>query len=136
MAQGYCRKYMTEDHICVKKKYLYVLRPVLACEWIERDFGPVPTEFVKLVDRLVPDPVLKTAIDDLLSRKKAGREMDHSPKIPVISDFVDRELDRLTSVHVHEPLIKKPDKLDAVFRQALQLVFYSESSSILQKSFG
>lgn len=34
------------------KKYFYVLRPVLACRWIERGLGAVPMELPILVERL------------------------------------------------------------------------------------
>ena len=34
------------------------LRPVLACLWIERGLGVVPTEFYKLVDAVVTDTEL------------------------------------------------------------------------------
>ncbi len=50
MAQGNYRDYLQGDTVWLKK-YLYVLRPVLACLWIERGYGVVPIEFHKLVER-------------------------------------------------------------------------------------
>ena len=71
----------------VTKRYLYALRPLLAIRWIEAGKGVVPTEFDCLVDALVPTGNLRSAIGDLLERKKAGLERDRGPKIRVIHEF-------------------------------------------------
>ena len=52
MAEGNLRDYLRNENVWIKK-YFYVLRPVLACNWIENNLGPVPTEFEKLVNTLV-----------------------------------------------------------------------------------
>ena len=114
MAQGNSRQYLQGDVVWVKK-YFYVLRPVLACLWIERGFGVVPTEFRILVDRLVADPALRAAIDDLLARKRAGQELDQGPRIPRVSDFVDFELARLAAAHGETPETRDPAALDELF---------------------
>ncbi|EIC22494.1 nucleotidyltransferase domain-containing protein [Thiorhodovibrio frisius] len=49
------------------KKYLYVLRPLLATLWIERGLGLVPMRFVTLVEALIDDQDLRAAIDQLLA---------------------------------------------------------------------
>jgi hypothetical protein len=58
MAENNFRQYLKGQEVWVKK-YFYVLRPVLACIWIERGYGVVPMEFGKLVDRIVDDQALK-----------------------------------------------------------------------------
>jgi predicted nucleotidyltransferase len=66
MAEGNYRQYLKGDRVWIKK-YFYVLRPILACNWIEQDLGPVPTEFSKLVDKVVEDDklsVLRKIISD------------------------------------------------------------------------
>lgn len=50
------------------KKYLYVLRPILACQWIKNNKSIVPTEFIKLVDASLPEE-LKTCVMKLLELK-------------------------------------------------------------------
>ena len=50
--EGNFREYLRGDVVWVKK-YFYVLRPVLAIQWLEANLGPVPTEFGILVDRVV-----------------------------------------------------------------------------------
>ncbi|MBN2448988.1 MAG: nucleotidyltransferase domain-containing protein, partial [Lentisphaeria bacterium] len=118
MARGNSRQYLQGDVVWVKK-YFYVLRPVLACLWIERGFGVVPTEFRILVNRLVGDPTLRAAIDDLLARKRAGQELDQGPRLPRVSDFLDRELSRLAAVHAESPETRDPAALDGLFLDLL-----------------
>lgn len=118
MAQGNSRQYLQGEVVWVKK-YFYVLRPVLACLWIERGFGVVPTEFGILVDRLVTDPALSRAIDELLRRKRAGMELDQGPRIPEISDFLDRELSRLSTVHQEPAETRAPAALDTLLLELL-----------------
>ena len=103
-----------------RKKYLYVVRPLLAVQWLERGKGIVPTEFSTLVRELVREPELGEALDELVARKMAGREVDEGPKIEPISRFVDAELAR------HEPGLSiesrpaaEAEDLDALFHRAL-----------------
>src|SRR5438046_2046484 len=84
----YIRPHLRGDTVW-RKKYFYVLRPLLAMRWIDQELGPVPIEFQKLVEATVHDPRLRTALDDLISAKRAGAELDHGPRIPVIGDFIE-----------------------------------------------
>lgn len=123
MAERNFREYLKGDVVWVKK-YFYVLRPILACKWIEAGYGVVPMEFEKLVNRTVESEELKSAISELLWRKMSGQELDRGPRLPIISEFVETELEGLGS--------KKPDgggfkpdteKLDELFRSALEEVW-------------
>jgi uncharacterized protein len=118
MAQGNHREYLQGDRVWTKK-YFYVLRPVLACLWIERGLGVVPTEFSTLVDRLVDNGELRNAIDKLLNLKRRGRELDRGRRIPEISDFLDRELARLSAENEFPPVTKDPNVLDQLFIKTL-----------------
>jgi uncharacterized protein len=118
MAQGNYRQYLHGDTVRLKK-YFYALRPVLGCLWIERDMGVVPTEFGILVDRLVTDDKLREAIERLLEKKKAGHELDQGKRIPEISEFLDRELSRLSAENQEQPRTKDPKLLDALFIELL-----------------
>jgi predicted nucleotidyltransferase len=77
------------------KKYLYVLRPLLACLWIEQQRGPVPMRFQDLVDALVTENALKAAIDELLAIKRRALESEHGAAMPVINQFLEFHLERL-----------------------------------------
>jgi len=118
MAQGNNRDYLQGDVVWLKK-YLYVLRPVLACLWIERGYGVVPIEFAALIGRVLDDGKLKTAVQDLVRRKKEGDELARGPRIPVISDFVERELARLSERPAPPAARPSSDDLDRVFRRCL-----------------
>ncbi|RCK09674.1 hypothetical protein DT075_38055 [Bacillus licheniformis] len=60
---------MTREEVKIKK-YFYVLRPILACQWIESRRTVPPIEFQVLLDELTEDGPLKTEIHQLLERKK------------------------------------------------------------------
>lgn len=76
------------------KKYLYVLRPLLACLWIERQLGPVPMRFQDLVDITVTDNELKTAIAELLVIKRRASEAELGAAMPTINWFIESHLER------------------------------------------
>jgi len=118
MAQGNYRDYLQGDTVWLKK-YLYVLRPVLACLWIERGCGVVPIEFHKLVERVIDDADVKAAVEDLIRRKKSGEELDRGPHIPEISSFLKQELDRLSQLQAPPSERTSSAALDRVFRECL-----------------
>ncbi len=118
MAQGNYREFLQGDEVWLKK-YFYVLRPVLACLWIERGCGVVPTEFQTLVERILDEGDVKTAIQNLIERKKAGEELDRGPHIPAISSFLSHEVDRLSALQAPPARHASPARLDRVFRECL-----------------
>ncbi len=94
MAKRTYKEHLQKEQVRLKK-YFYVLRPLLAVQWIENDYGVVPTEFYKLVEKLVDDKELLSAIHDLLERKQSGTEKDTYEKITVLNEFIESELNRL-----------------------------------------
>jgi len=121
MAEGNCREYLQGEIVWVKK-YFYVLRPLLAINWIEKESNVVPMEFGTLVDRCVKSAELKEAIEILLERKRRGHELDREPRIPAISDFIDGELERLKTKVIESPSKPDTERLDELFRWALDKV--------------
>ena len=105
-----------------RKKYLYVLRPLLAVIWIDAGMGVVPTEFDRLVLGTVDDADLLREIDELLRAKRAGREVDDGPRFPAIHAFIDQELVR----HHEAPARGAVDRptaegLNELFRDVIDL---------------
>lgn len=95
MARGNYRMYLQGDNVRIKK-YFYVLRPILACEWIRKYGEMPPMTFDKLVSELVPaGSELRLQIEELLARKKAGDELDYEPKLHVLNDYIERQLIQL-----------------------------------------
>lgn len=106
------------------KKYFYALRTLLAVKWIEEGRGIVPMEFEKLVDAIVDSHELRMAIDDLLVRKRSGEELGLEPKIPIINDYIARELERLaTAKHAFASPDADTARLDALFREVLREIW-------------
>lgn len=118
MADGNLREYLKGDEVWTKK-YFYVLRPVLACLWIERGLGVVPTEFYKLVDAVVVDKTLKEEIDRLLAAKKSGEELRKGPRSEVISSFVEQQVSRMNAAGQSPAETRSPAALNRLFVETL-----------------
>jgi predicted nucleotidyltransferase len=101
MAKKNYREHLRGETVRLKK-YLYVLRPLLACLWIEQKHGPVPMRFQDLVDALVTEDRLKNAIADLLVIKRRAMESEHGLAMPAINQFLELHLNRLS--HESPPL--------------------------------
>jgi len=74
------------------KKYLYVLRPLLAARWIREGRGVPPMRFADLVAATSLDAALVAEIDALLEVKMRAGEAATSPRWAGIHDFIEREL--------------------------------------------
>lgn len=118
MAEGNVREYLRGENVW-RKKYLYVLRPLLGCRWIERGLGPVPMEFEDLLSRTVEDAALIAAIHALLIEKPAGAELDRGPFVPEITEFLEVELPRLRGLAKKASSVPDSGKLDVFFRSAI-----------------
>jgi predicted nucleotidyltransferase len=94
MARKNYRGYLRGDSVRLKK-FLYVLRPLLAALWIEQGRGVAPMRFALLVDAIVADAGLRAAIEQLLVAKRAAKESGVGPPQPAIDAFIDAELTRL-----------------------------------------
>jgi predicted nucleotidyltransferase len=119
MAQGNYRDYLQGEIVRVKK-YFYVLRPILACSWIEAGLGAVPMEFRKLLDRVLPEPNVKSEVERLLKLKIEGSELDRGPHIPILNDYIDRMIAKFqTSPIGSERSRTEPEVLDRLFRETI-----------------
>lgn len=61
---------------CDIKRFLYYLRGVLACKWIEQHLSLPPVRFMQLVEATVDDASIREAIQALVEIKKSGVEHD------------------------------------------------------------
>ncbi|MFC4778190.1 nucleotidyltransferase domain-containing protein [Paenibacillus sp. GCM10023252] len=125
MAKGNYREYLQGERVKIKK-YFYVLRPILACGWIERYGTMPPIAFHELLDAMVPDSSeLRPVILELLARKLAGDELDYEPRIHPINDYLEerlsyyeREASRMLTAEG-----TPDDQLDELFRSTLREVW-------------
>ncbi|MBR5653864.1 MAG: nucleotidyltransferase domain-containing protein [Prevotella sp.] len=61
---------------CDMKRFLYYLRGILACKWIESNSTLPPVSFKELLDATIDDEMIKAKVDELLRIKKSGEEHD------------------------------------------------------------
>lgn len=103
------------------KKYLYVLRPVLAVRWIEAGRGLVPTEFGRLLEAGNLEGDVRADVDELLARKTAGGEMAEAPRLEYLHPWLESEMERLNAKQFDlESAQKNAVDLDDVFREVLR----------------
>ena len=113
-------RYLQGDRVRLKK-YLYVLRPVLACRWLEAGYGPVPMAMQTLVDRLLPDGEYRDALQALLDRKRQGDELDYAPRVRVLDKLIEGALTQLEDAPKTQPQPRvEMTALDELFRDTLR----------------
>ncbi|KXH80626.1 nucleotidyltransferase domain-containing protein [Sporosarcina sp. HYO08] len=107
------------------KRYLYALRAVFSCKWIERSNTAPPIDFQELLTEIVPDGLLKNRMKTLLERKMAGDELDYQHKIQVINDYLDHEIMSIEA-YIQTIRVKNENptpRLDELFRATLKEVW-------------
>ncbi|MEQ1822407.1 MAG: nucleotidyltransferase domain-containing protein [Fimbriimonadaceae bacterium] len=115
MAQSNFRTYLQTERVRAKK-YLYVLRPLLAARWVREGKGIPPVLFSSLLEEPL-DAEVRSAIDDLVAQKMAGNELDDLPRNEVLHQFIVAELSNLADLSgVPHRKIETSD-LDALFRE-------------------
>ena len=125
MAKGNFNEFLKDRDRVKIKKYFYVLRPVLACDWIANKKTFPPIEFDRLVDSQVKDGEVRAAIDDLLVRKMAGEELSEEPRIDVLNDMLAEKIKHFSDLVGEVDTVDKPqtETLDELFRGTLSEVW-------------
>ena len=115
MAIGNYKEFILKKDEVILKKYFYILRPVFACEWIEKNQTFPPVQFNKVIDAADPD-LPREQVEDLLQRKKQGKELDKAPKIDDLNKYIERKLDHFSKIVRITPKPKfTMDDLDELF---------------------
>ncbi|MCC6415442.1 MAG: nucleotidyltransferase domain-containing protein [Opitutaceae bacterium] len=123
MARHNYREHMRGETVKLKK-YLYILRPVLACAWLERELGPVPMRLEVMLDTLVTNKSLRAAVEKLLELKRETPELGEGPAIPEISAFITAEMARLQAEPSAWSAASRPvTELDQFFQAELLRLF-------------
>jgi predicted nucleotidyltransferase len=91
MAKKNFRGYLQGEQVRLKK-YLYVLRPLLAVRWVEQGRGAPPMRFADLVAGTVHDAALLQEINYLLAAKMRSDEAEYGPRWPAIHAFIEAQL--------------------------------------------
>lgn len=104
------------------KKYFYVLRPILACKWIEEKKCPPPVLFDELFNTVLEED-MKVAVQDLLAKKVKMSESDKAPKIDVINKYIEEKLTYYKELVDSMSDDRNPDwnPLENIFRNVINL---------------
>ncbi|MDO9401843.1 MAG: nucleotidyltransferase domain-containing protein [Polaromonas sp.] len=105
MARGNYRVYLQGEQVR-SKKYLYVLRPILAAQWTMLKSDAPPMMFESLVVAMVKDPLVLADIHELLREKRAAQEQEVTPRKPRLNAFIESSLDQLAN---YAPPMHNPD---------------------------
>ncbi|MFC4252827.1 nucleotidyltransferase domain-containing protein [Sinimarinibacterium flocculans] len=116
MARKNYREHLSGDSIKLKK-YFYVLRPVLACLWVERGQGIPPMSLTQLLDDLLPSGSMRDDILELRERKMRTPEFGSGEPIPTIQRFLTAQIERLASIAQPEASRADPTTLDRFLRR-------------------
>ncbi len=124
MAKGNHAKYLSGEEVRLKK-YLYVLRPLLACDWIAETATMAPMEFQHLLDRLLPHGDVREAVDRLLKNKMSGGELGTGPRDPVLHAWIDGRLAHYAEKPPTQDAASAADtaRLDGLLRSTLSEVW-------------
>jgi len=106
MAKKNFREHLQAEEVRYKK-YLYVLRPLLAARWIRSQVGVPPMRFAELAQRTLDaarDAALIDEINALLEVKMRAGEAATSPRWPRIHAFIEAEL----AANAAQPVVPLP----------------------------
>ena len=95
MAEGNYREYLKGD-LVKAKKYFYVLRPVLACQWILDRGTPPPILFSELLKTELPVELIDV-VNQLLELKMNSPEIKLIKRISEINEYLDESIPRIKS---------------------------------------
>ena len=95
MAEGNYREYLKGDLVRAKK-YFYVLRPVLACQWILDRGTPPPMLFSELLKAELPVELIDV-VNQLLELKMNSPEIKLIKRISEINEYLDESIPRIKS---------------------------------------
>ena len=120
MAKTNYRAYL-KDGLVKAKKYFYVLRPILACEWIiDKDTAP-PMLFSDLMKAELPENLCEP-VNELLNIKMNSPEVKEIPKVQVINDYVESEIASIAEMltTLKDVPVRDWDDLNRVFLTELE----------------
>ena len=119
MAIGNYKGYILKRDEVILKKYFYILRPLFACEWIEKNQTFPPVQFNKVIDAASADLPRKT-VTNLLQRKKQGQELDKGPKIDELNKYIEHKINHFSEVARTAPKAELTmDDLDELFMNTI-----------------
>lgn len=105
MANNNYQAYLQGTEVKIKK-YFYVIRPLLAAKWIVDTKTQPPMLFSELMAAELPTE-LRATVENLLEMKQNMPEMGLAPKIRVLDDFIDMELEAVKKAADEEETLNR-----------------------------
>ena len=124
MAKGNAREYINDELVRLKK-YLYVIRPLLAIRYILDGDKIPPVLFSDLVNAVCPAEILDE-LNYLLEKKKNTPEVGYGDVLPTLNKFIKDELIKYDADFsgqgrpTHQGDVSINDRLNNIFRYALE----------------
>ena len=120
MAEGNYREYLKGDLVRAKK-YFYVLRPVLACQWILDRGTPPPMLFSELLKAELPVELIDI-VNQLLELKMNSPEVKLIKKISEINEYLDESIPSIKRAVrlLEDSLTPDWNELNQLFLQSLE----------------
>lgn len=127
MASKNYREFLQGENVKLKK-YFYVLRPILACQWLEEKGTLPPVEFDRLLIELSIERSVLNEIEKLLVKKKAGTELDVGLKVQALNQFLEEQIDYYQQYvkGIEKGLGIDIESLNTLFRDILFEVYEKE----------
>lgn len=103
------------------KKYIYALRPLLACKYIEQYETIPPVKFEDLLKQSLPQELVDE-IQTMLEIKAKSDEKDLNPRMPVIHNYIQEEIRRYEQISKEMEDDRSGDwsALEQIFLEVLQ----------------
>ncbi|GCE22552.1 nucleotidyltransferase domain-containing protein [Dictyobacter kobayashii] len=94
MAYRNYHAYIEQKDSVSLKKYLYVLRPIIALLYLQQHSKLAPTSFIQTMAAVQFPQEVRVRIEQLLVLKQAGEEMGMGDADPMLNAFIVEHLDR------------------------------------------
>lgn len=121
MADNNYRRYLQREDGVEIKKYFYVLRPLLACDFVERHQTLPPVSLPRLIELEMPDGKIKEECLRLLEIKKSGEELGVAEPIKCLDDFLHHKINHFKKLTKMSNTVPSFDDINSYFRYILNL---------------
>ena len=120
MAHANLRNYLKQDQVRLKK-YLYVMRALLARRYIVKNMQPPPLPIKDLFYLLNETPVVKEELIKLVELKLSHDELDTGDHIVALDEFIEQEIFKFYEL---QPVMKN-SAMKPLLNQLYNTIVYS-----------
>lgn len=119
MAKKNFRGYLQGEEVRYKK-YLYVLRALLAVRWIDQGLGMPPMVFETLMEATLDDAAQRTEVEELLVLKRQAVEAEYGPARSALHRLIEEQLQRAENLGAPRGGCHDPERLDRFLREQVR----------------